>query len=122
MALIKFDENNKKHLSSFEYIAKEAGHANYLANGKVEDYDFAFRELVGKKFGLGSLFIDDPNGCDHELISRDKNTADFAIYYGYEALAGYHEFGVKFSSHLWFDDELNEVIIEPIISSIVEHN
>ena len=119
MKLIPFDEKNEKHMKAFRYFAYEAGHPEYLCNGLIADSDFDFREILSKKFKLDECFVEEPNGCSHELFSRILDTASFNAYYGTDNdQNGYDEVGFYFDGKLFFNEETEKVILEPIIDTI----
>ena len=120
MKLITFDENNKKHLQAFEYFAFQAGHPEYLTGEKLADSDFDFREILSEKFNLNECFVEEPNGCSHELVLRVKNKATFKAYYGTDNdQNGYDEVGFQFDGMLFFNNKTGKVILEPSIDSII---
>jgi hypothetical protein len=119
MNLIKFDENNLEHMRAFEYFAHDAGHPEYLCNDIISDYDFDFREVLSRKFNLDVCFVEEPNGCFHELVSRDFDKANFKGFYSSENdQEGCDEIGFSFEGLLFYNPKTAKVVLEPIINSI----
>ena len=118
--LVPFSEANKKHITAFNYFAYDAGHVEYLVNGKANDYDFDFRELIAKKFGLCSDFTEDPNGCCHTLVSRFGDMANFDVSYGYGEDCD--ELVFNFDGKLFYDVKKEAIIMALVVETIRQVN
>lgn len=120
MTLISFDENNKEHLRAFNYFAYDAGHPEYLVNDIISDFDFDFREILSTKFNLNECFVEEPNGCEHEFVSRILDKVSFKAYYGTDNdQNGYDEVGFSFDGTLLYNTETKNVVLEPSFDSII---
>lgn len=118
--LISFNELNEKHMKAFKYFAYDAGHPEYVINGIIADSDFDFRELLAEKFNLNECFVEDPNGCNHTLISRTNDLASFEADYGTEYdQDGYDVVSFSFNGKLFYNTETEKVVLEPLNDSIV---
>jgi len=119
MDLIAFDENNIKHMKAFQHFAYEAGHPQYLVKGKLDDFDFSFTEYLSDRVKLKPCFVEDPNGCSHELYSRIADKASFNLYYCTEDdQDGYDELAFIADGKLFFDAESNSVVFEPDLNTV----
>lgn len=119
MKLVKFDQDNPKHLKAFDYFANLAGHPEYLCNGVISDSDIGFREVLADKFNLDECFVEEPNGSNHELVSRTGNVAVFNAYYGTENdQNGYDEISFRFEGVLFYNETTEKVVMEPILHFI----